>query len=243
MAPLSRFIDIHSHILPGLDDGPKTLAESTAMARCYAEAGIQVIIATPHFINGTAWSAQADKVREKVRELNEHLARKRIDLHIHPGMEIAYYPKVTEHIQKNLLLPLADSKYYLLEPSFQGPQEHLLHCIKVLLHTGEKVIIAHAERIDAFQKDVRPLLQLVEQGLEIQVNMDSLLDKFDEQCRQTAWQLLRAGGVHYLASDAHETRRRCPPSPADWNALEHLLGEESLTTLCITNPQRLLATP
>ena len=243
MADLSRFIDIHSHILPGLDDGPKTLAESTALAHCYAAAGIRTIIATPHFINGTAWAALAHKVRATVSELNRHLAREQIDLHIHTGMEIAYHPKVTEYIKKNHLLPLADSKYYLLEPSFQGSQEHLLHCAKVLLHTGIKVIIAHAERIDAFQKNQRPLLQLVEQGLEIQVNMDSLLNKFDEQCRQTAWQLLRAGGVHYLASDAHDTTRRCPPSPEDWNALQHLLGEESITTLCITNPQRLLATP
>ncbi|MBM9537387.1 tyrosine-protein phosphatase [Desulfobulbus alkaliphilus] len=241
MADLSQFIDIHSHILPGLDDGPKNLAESTAMARCYAGAGIRTIIATPHYINGTAWAAQAHKVRETVNELNRHLAREQIDLQIHTGMEIAYHPKVTEYISKNLLLSLAGTTYYLIEPSFQGSQEHLLHSARTLLQAGKKIIIAHAERIDAFQRDPRPLLQLVERGLEIQVNMDSFLDKFDERCQQTAWQLLRAGGVHYLASDAHATKHRCPPTPADWDALENLLGVETLTNLCINNPRRLLA--
>jgi protein-tyrosine phosphatase len=113
--------------------------------------------------------------------------------------------------------------------------------VKTLLGMGKKVIIAHAERIRSFQKDIEPLLGLMEQGLEIQLNIGSFLDEFDVKCTRTAHKLLAAGCAHYLASDAHSATRRRPPTISEWNSLEELLGNETLTRLCITNPAKLLA--
>ena len=240
MALLSHFIDIHSHIIPGIDDGPRNLEESGALARCYVDEGIQTIIATPHFIAGTAWAAQAEQILEKLDELRTYLDKEHIHLRIHAGMEIAFIPNILDRFAKGRLLSLAGSNHYLLEPSFHDTQENLLHCAKKLLNTGKKIIIAHAERITAFQENIEPLLHLVEQGLEVQVNMGSLLDEFDEQCKQTALTLLAAESVHYLASDAHSARRRRPPTLSDWNDLEKIVGAETLTRLCITNPARLI---
>lgn len=240
MALFSHFIDIHNHILPGLDDGPSTLQESAKMARCYTDAGIQAIITTPHFIAGTAWAARAETVLKKLEELTHFLDQEQIPLRIHAGMEIAYHPNLIDHLQKGQLLPLAEGNHYLIEPSFRDTQENLLFCVKSLLSMGKKVIIAHAERIKSFQEDIEPLLRQVEQGLEIQLNMGSLLDEFDVQCKQTALKLLAAGCVHYLASDAHSAIRRRPPTISDWKTLEELLGSETLTRLCITNPRLLV---
>lgn len=241
MALISHFIDIHNHILPGIDDGPRNLQESAAMARCYTDAGIQAIIATPHFIAGTAWAARAELVLTRLEELKSYLGNEGIPLQIHAGMEIAYHSNLLDHLQKGMLLPLAGSNHYLLEPSFQDTQENLLHCVKTLLNKGKRVIIAHAERIKSFQKDIEPLLGLMEQGLEIQLNIGSLLDEFDVKSTQTAHKLLATGCAHYLASDAHSTTRRRPPTISDWNTLEELLSDETLTRLCITNPAKLLA--
>ena len=242
MAPFSEFIDIHNHILPGVDDGPKNFEESAAMARCYADVGIHTVIATPHYIAGTAWAAKAERVLERLGELKRYLDQQQIPLAIHAGMEIAYHPNLIDRLQKGQLLPLAASDYYLLEPSFHGTQENLLHSVKSLLKMGKKVILAHAERIESFQKDIDPLLRLVERGLEIQLNMGSLLDEFDVQCKKTGLKLLDSECAHYLASDAHSATRRRPPTASDWNTLEKILGDELLTRLCITNPANLLAT-
>ena len=209
------------------------------MARQYTAAGIQTIIATPHFIMGTAWAARAETVLAKVSELQEFLDNERIPLHIYPGMEIAYHANFLDNLNKGMLLPLAGGNHYLLEPAFHDTQENLLYCVKQLLDMGKKVIIAHAERIKAFQDEIEPLHRLVEQGLEIQLNMGSLLDAFDIPSKQTALKLLAADCAHYLASDAHSATRRRPPTISDWNALKELLGSETLTRLCITHPAKL----
>lgn len=242
MTALSSFIDIHCHILPGIDDGPKDLAASAAMARCYVENGIRTVIATPHYITGTAWAADAARVRAGVAELCAYLEGQQIPLAIHAGMEIAYHANILERIKEGQLLPLAGGNQYLLEPSFTEGQENLLATIKELFRMGKKIIIAHGERIQAFQKNMGPLLRLVEQGLEVQVNIASLLDDFDPRCQQTSLKLLAAKAVHYLASDAHSATRRRPPTTADWERLEALLGTETLTRLGVTNPTQLICT-
>ena len=237
---ISRLIDIHVHILPGLDDGPKTLEESLAMARCYEEVGITQIVATPHFVPGTAWAAGRERVVVKVEELQGYLAEENISLKIFPGMEIAYHKKLISRLEKGVLQPMGKGNCYLLEPSFQDLQDDLLHCAEELLDRGYKVVLAHPERIASFQESVEPLLDLVRQGLEVQLNMGSLLGKFGELSRQTSMQLLTENSVHYLASDAHSARRRRPPTQRDWQQLTEILGSELLTRLCVTNPDRLL---
>lgn len=86
---LKGFIDIHCHILPGLDDGPSTIEESLKMAKMYASQGVHHVIATPHFINGTAWANSAKIVVQSVQKMQAVLNKNRINLIIHPGMEIA----------------------------------------------------------------------------------------------------------------------------------------------------------
>ncbi len=239
-AELSQFIDIHTHILPGIDDGPKSLEESAAMAQCYVDVGISRIIATPHFIPGTAWAAGRERIRESLQVLQTYLAEKSIALDIFSGMEIAFHQKLISRLERNILQPLAQSRYYLLEPSFQDPQGDLLCCIRQLMDRGEKVILAHPERIPSFQEELGPLTELVRQGLEVQLNMGSLLDRFNELSKQTSMQLIANNSVHYLASDSHSAESRKPPTLQDWEKLTSLLGDKLLTKLCIVNPWKLL---
>jgi len=240
---MDQYIDIHCHILPGIDDGARDLEESVAMARRYVEAGFEAVVATPHFIPGTAWAADTAIIAAKIEVLQRRLEAEGVALTIHAGMEIAYHPHLPDRLQQGILLPLAGGGHYLLEPSFHGSQENMLHCVKKLLDTGRKVILAHAERIKSFQHNIDPLVRLAGQGLEIQVNTGSLLDAFDAPCKETALALLAADSVHYLASDAHGPTRRPPPTKQDRQQLEKLIGPEALSRLWGANPARLLVTP
>ena len=233
-------VDIHCHILPGIDDGARDLEQSVAMARLWAAAGFAAVVATPHFIPGTAWATDARIIGERVAAVQARLDAEAIPLRVYPGMEIAFHKRLAERLHSGTVLPLAASERYLIEPAFQGSQEDLLHAVRQLLDAGQRVIIAHVERITAFQRNYDPLLRLAKQGLEIQVNSGSLLDHFDERCRKTALELLANGCVHYLASDAHGARRRTPPSPAERQQLADLIGPETLARLWCTNPARLL---
>ncbi len=239
---IAKFLDMHNHILPGIDDGPKSLEESAEMARCYVNVGITQIITTPHFIPGTAWAVGRQKIAEKIAKLTCFLKKKQIPLKIFPGMEIAYHKTLLDRFEKGLLQPLANSSTYLLEPSFQDTAEDLLLCSKKLQEKEQHVILAHPERIKTFQDSLEPLLDQVHDGLEIQLNTGSVLGKFGSASRETAMCLIEKQCVHYLASDAHSANNRKPLDRAEWNELSVILGPELLTTLCIDNPNILIST-
>jgi protein-tyrosine phosphatase len=241
-ADISQFIDIHIHILPGIDDGAKNIDESTAMAEAYEELGVKRLIATPHFIPGTAWAAGRDQVFTIIEELQEHLTNNNITLKIFPGMEIAYHKKLIDRLEKGLLQPLGTSNSYLLEPSFNDSYDDLLTCAKQIMTQGSGTILAHPERIPSFQETAEPLLELVEEGLQVQINMGSLLGRFGASSKKMAKYLIEKNSVHFLASDAHSIEKRHPLSREDWEKLTELLGDNLLTKLCITNPSRLLET-
>lgn len=237
---LDGLIDIHCHILPGIDDGASDLEESVAMARLYAAAGFAAVVATPHFIPGTAWAAESRVIAELVAVVQARLDAEQIPLRVYAGMEIAFHKRLAERLPTGSLQPLAASGYYLIEPEFNGSQEDLLHTVRLLLDAGQRLILAHAERISAFQRNYDPLLRLAKQGLEIQVNSGSLLNAFGERCRKTAMELLANKCVHYLASDAHSACLRTPPSLDDLQRLTDLVGKETLERLWCTSPARLL---
>lgn len=106
------FIDIHCHILPGIDDGPKNIGQSMALARALVAGGVTQVFATPHHILGTAWSASVRQIRQQVNELQQVLQQKNIPLSVHPGMEISLHPHLLKELNRNELLPLGQSNCY-----------------------------------------------------------------------------------------------------------------------------------
>lgn len=239
-ADICQFIDIHVHILPGIDDGAQNLEASVALARVYADEGVKQIIATSHFIPGTAWAAGRDVIARQLAELQEQLVAQNILLTVYPGMEIAYHKKLIDRLEKGLLQPLADSNTYLLEPSFRDTSDELLQCAKQMMDKGYGVILAHPERIPSFQETAEMLIDLVGRGLQVQLNIGSLLNKFGEASKRLAMHLVDVDCVHYLASDAHSVKSRRPVNGKDWQMLNDLLGEALLSRICIENPGNLL---
>ncbi len=241
LPPCSEMVDIHAHILPGIDDGPQTLEESLALAQCYAKIGIRKIICTSHFIPGTAWAATREQMMEKMAVTQAYLQEHSVDLTLYPGMEVAFHRKLRTRLETGKILPLAGSSRYLLEPSFSDSAEELLATVETLSGEGYRFILAHPERIPAIQATVQSVIAFaVESDLEIQLNIGSLLGRYGRESQHAGMTFIERGCVHYLASDAHSAQSRRPPAAEDWQALGEMVGADLLTRCCCTNPANLL---
>ena len=236
---ISNLIDIHTHILPGLDDGPKSVQESIRLARCFERSGIKTIVATPHYLAGTAWAASRQKVLQRLQELQRVLEYEHIDLQVFSGMEIAYDKRLPDRLKSDSLLSLAGSGFYLIEPSFHGEQKGLLGCLHELLQDGFKLILAHPERIEFFQHQPEVLKELVNADLHIQVNIGSLIGHYGRECQACAEKLWYIDCLHYIASDAHDHNRRRPGTNKDWLKLLSFPFGEKLLQSCIKNVNEL----
>lgn len=242
MIPYGDIIDIHAHILPGLDDGPKTLEESLEMARCYTRLGIGKVICTPHFIPGTAWAAARGLVLEKIAAVQGYLRDNDVDLTLFPGMEIAFHKKLRERLENGQLMPLAGSTRFLVEPSFSDSADELLDMLEILVGRGYGIILAHPERIAAIQEMADSFADFaIEHGVNIQLNSGSILGKFGSDSHRTAMQFIDRECVQFVASDAHGVDARRPPDETEWIELERIIGVELLKRWCCSNPAELLA--
>lgn len=240
-ALLSDFIDIHTHILAGVDDGPRDVSGSLTLARAYERAGITRVFATPHFLPGTAWSADKETVLQLICELQAVLDAEQIHLHIVPGMEIGYHKKIVEGVLSGQLLSLGNSDYFLIEPPLHGVLVHFHESLLYLLKQKTKLIIAHPERVKMFHQRPDLLDQLVVNGARTQVNTGSLLGYFGNTSKQLALDLWYNNQLHYIASDVHDLDKRAPLSGREWEILQNLPEGEQLLSSCSRNSRELAA--
>lgn len=230
---LTDFVDIHTHILPGMDDGPEDMEGSVALARCYERVGVKRIVATPHYLPGTAWAQSKEKVLATVGSLQRSLDDANISLKIEPGMEISFHPKLGERIQRGELLPLANSEYFLIEPSFHSDNGELFTNLLRLMGEGRKFILAHPERIPSLQANPEALCNLVAHGMLVQISAGSLLGYFGEHSKVTVDSLYHKQCIHFVASDAHDHKKRSPLTDEEWkNLLKDHKGEGIMQTCC-----------
>jgi protein-tyrosine phosphatase len=238
---LADFIDMHCHILPGLDDGPKKPSQCLALVRCYAAVGIKKLVATPHFIPGTIWTARPRRILDLINRLQQALRRNGFELEIFPGMEISIQKNMGARLAQGAYLPLGASDAYLLEPPFEISGLNPLEPLAEFMEQGKKVILAHPERCEYFQQHPQILKQAQRRGIAIQLNYGSLLGHFGPAAEKLARRLLEWDAVDYLASDAHSAGRRRPPDQADWQELKKLMAPEILRRIAADNPGKLLA--
>jgi protein-tyrosine phosphatase len=210
---LTSVIDLHCHVLPGIDDGPQTIEGSIALARAAAAAGTRVIVATPH----VSWHYQNEPatIARLTDEVNERLSVEGIALEILAGAEIAM-TRVDEIEPSELeRLSLGGGPWVLLEPPFTPVATGLDGVVLALQRAGRGVVIAHPERCPAFHRDPATLESLVRAGALTSITAGSLVGRFGGEVRRFARRLLTDGLVHNVASDAHDTERRPPGIAAE----------------------------
>jgi protein-tyrosine phosphatase len=217
-------IDIHTHILPGVDDGPVNWLDTLNMARAAVAEGITTLIATPHHANGK-YINMAEKVIEHTRRLNERLIAEGIPLTIETGQEIRIHGDLLDAWFRQELLPLADSEYVLIEmPSSRIPMEmnELIHELNIM---KLKPIIAHPERNAEIVKHPERLAELIARGAFAQVTTHSLLGGFGRKIEKSAWSLCRSGLIHIVSSDAHHVVRRGFRLREAYDVIRERMGE------------------
>ncbi len=202
-------IDIHCHILSGLDDGASDLQESVAMAKLAYKDGIRHIVATPHFCR--SFMAKPHIQMAKLRELQQALKRAGVPVVVTPGNEVrlenAEY--IYEHEANGDFLYLdARKRFILLEQRWSEYQPQTEEVCKWFLSRGTTPIIPHPERHAFFRNQPELLDRLMALGAWTQVTVDSLLGKNGEEAADFSRQMLRKRQVHVLATDAHNTRRK-----------------------------------
>jgi protein-tyrosine phosphatase len=234
-------IDLHCHILPGIDDGPKTLTESLEMARIFEQAGYSHVVATPHAVPGTTWMPKPEEIRIQLAELNHAIAKNGIKLKVLPGMEIALDPNISDLLDQGQVQPLAGTSYVLIEPPFQRLPLGWDQAVFNVLSHGFSVLLAHPER--CAQLSAKPQLcdKLIESGVYFQVNWDSFLGHHGRTTQKMAIYLANKAYIHCLATDSHDAKsRNATQVRRTAETIEELVGPRNLQLISRENPIRVL---
>ncbi|GAB4347679.1 MAG: tyrosine protein phosphatase [Candidatus Abyssubacteria bacterium] len=233
-------IDLHAHILPGLDDGPAEMEEAVTMCRIAADDGTTAIVATPHMF-GEIHNVGCSEIREGVTKLQTALAREAISLVVRPGADVHVVPGLDRLLRDGRVMTLGDGgKYLLLElPTDVMPEglPELLFAIQLL---GITPIIAHPERNLAIQANPFLLVDYVESGNLIQLTAGSLLGEFGRDARQCAEALLMSRMAHLIASDAHSAYRRRPGLSKALARARELSSAEEVEEIFVHRPLKVL---
>ncbi|MBI3271953.1 MAG: hypothetical protein HYZ53_23370 [Planctomycetes bacterium] len=233
-------IDLHAHVLPGVDDGPKEPADALAMARKAWADGIRTQFATPHTLNG-AYTTPRSLVLRKVAELREALREEGIGLELVPGGEVHVHESILDLLASGELPTLADrGRHLLLEFPFErvpGVVPDLLFRLRL---KGVTPVIAHPERNDELQSSPKGVESLLRQGAWMQVTGGSFTGDFGTAARDLAFLLLDLDQVHLIGSDAHGVSWRPPLLAAVRDVIVRRAGAERARRLFEENPRRIL---
>lgn len=201
-------VDLHSHILPGIDDGPLQLSGFTDMVKEAVRGGITHLFATPHHLNGKYENTKVD-ILDRVEEMNNYLLQNNIPLTLHAGQELRIHRELFNSLARNLILTLDNKGSYLLLELPSGNIPKYTHdVIYELLIKGIQPIIVHPERNREFIESPNQLFELVQEGALTQITSGSILGHFGKKIKSFSEKIIEHQLAHFVASDAHNTNTR-----------------------------------
>ena len=203
-------IDIHAHILPGIDDGSPSMDASIEMAQLALESGVRAMIATPHCDLPGEHCVAAQDIPLRVDVLTQSLRDAGLPLHIYRGMEIFGTPQTAERLKRGALCTLAASRYPLIEFPFYDYGPQATEILRSVLRLGLRPIVAHPERYAYTQAEPQLLNTWAAMGCLLQINRGSMLGRFGGRAEALAHGMLERGFVSFVASDAHSPVARTP---------------------------------
>ena len=234
-------IDIHAHILPGVDDGAENMDEALEMAAMAVESGVKTLVVTPHCMDfedrKNFWDPQLEAEIENFRA---RLARENIPLKILPGMEIFGTHKTPDLIRQGKVAGLNNSDYMLIEFAFYNYAAQATEILEQIIALGKRPVIAHPERYEYVQADPSILNLWVEMGCLLQINKGSLLGSFGRIEQALAFELVDRGFVFAVASDAHSPVRRTTWMADVYRLLAQEFSPSVANRLLKTNPAKII---
>jgi protein-tyrosine phosphatase len=233
-------IDLHSHILPGIDDGAADLGVALEMAGAWAADGVSVVACTPHILPGL-YHNTGPQIRRAIQELQNALDQEGIPLRLVTGADNHVVPDFVAGLQSGRLLSLCDSRYVLVEPPHHTAPPHLEDLFFGLLVAGYVPILTHPERLTWVPSRYESIQRLVQAGVWMQITSGSLTGAFGRAAQYWAERMLEEGCVHILATDAHDCERRPPKLSRGRDSAAKRVGSQEAERLVLTRPRGILS--
>lgn len=206
---MKNFIDIHSHILPGVDDGSDSFEMSMRMLRCAADDGISGIIFTPHNKPGHR-RKHFSGIMSRVESLRKMMSEGNINIDLYIGSELYYRNGLLEELENDMVGTLAGSRYVLVEFNPLENYDYIRNGIYSLLMGGYYPVLAHVERYQNVCVRKYGIDDLIEMGCYIQVNAGSVMGNAGAKTRRLVRNILKQRQAHFIATDAHDLGKRAP---------------------------------
>jgi protein-tyrosine phosphatase len=233
-------IDLHSHILWGIDDGSLSLEMSLQMLKMSADSGVTDIFATPH-ANRHGAVPEWPVVLDKINTLQEEADRASIPIHIHSGAEVELDYHILDFVREGSHdYCLNGSDYILVELTRQSRPPQVEELLYELMLRGFTPVLAHPERYDHIMSHPDQVLEWMRHGLLLQSNLGSFTGFFGDSAQHLARELQKRGLISFLGSDAHRTNVRTTDTSPGREAIVRLQGGQALWDRCIENSQKLL---
>jgi protein-tyrosine phosphatase len=233
-------VDIHCHILPGVDDGAQTLKDSLELLRMAHEDGVSAVILTPHY-RGHYRKNTPEILRRHYEALCAEVRKVLPGMELYLGNEAAWERDLGEKIAEGRVLTMHGSPYVLLEFGFGIMRSQVTDGVMDVVSCGYTPIIAHVERYDIFRKDKTLVDEVLSMGALIQLNADSVLGKRGFGSKRFCHRLLKQGKAHFIASDAHDCQNRPPLLGECFAYVSQRYGEDYAQILLRDNARALLS--
>lgn len=241
-------IDLHTHILPFIDDGAEDMEMSLAMLEIAANDGITDIVVTPHFIPGS-FDNTMEVVLEQCERLTSAMKEKNLELRVYPGNEVFISPETPQLLSEGKICSLNRSRYVLIELPMSLVPEYTASVLYEVRLQGYTPIIAHPERNVMIGKNPGILAELVQQGCLAQVNATSITGLYGKDIQKVVMSLLDKGLVHFVSSDSHTCSGRSPKLSKARDIVRNRWGKETARLLfetngaCVINNSEILSCP
>lgn len=231
-------LDLHSHILPGVDDGSRSLDESIQMARMYVENGYDSVIVTPHYYDGVYDSTRETNLAI-MEELQEILSNEGIPLKLYLGNELYYSRDLPILLKEKRVSAMNSTSFVLVEFPMTEPPLFLEELVYQLQMAGVTPIFAHVERYRFVQKEPDALLPYLKKGCIMQMNLSSLRGE-SEKAKKTAEGLLARQMIQLVGTDSHQSEWRSPDVSDVLTSLREMISTEYFHEIVVENPYRVL---
>lgn len=232
-------IDMHSHILPQIDDGSRDIEETIDMLKEASNAGFSTIVSTSHYYLGY-YEVEEEERMEHIKTIINKLQQEKINLQICNGSEIYVNQDIAKWINQHKASSINGSRYVLFELPFHQQIQNLQDIVYSLLSNKYVPIIAHPERYEYVQKDPNILIDLIELGVLFQSNYGSVIGQYGKQAKKTVTKLLENDFIHFLGSDAHRHKSIYTKIPSAVEEMSKIISENKIKELTTTNPKLVL---
>ena len=233
-------IDIHSHLIYGVDDGTKTKEESIEILKNLRENNITDIILTPHYIAETRYvSSKIDNINI-LKDIKKELELNNIDINVYLGNEIYIDRDILKLIKENKICTLNNTEYVLIELPMSGVYPDYYDIINNLINEGCKVILAHPERYTTFQKDFNKILELNELGVLFQCNYGSILGEYGHEAKKCMKYLLKNKLVSFMGTDIHKNKDNYSYINKSIKKMSKYLSKEEIEAITSINAKKII---